>query len=326
MTSPGLAYWHHQVVSSDAYPEEAVQRMMALPEFEQACATAARNSVALTTSNSSVARAFRDSAKSFYALFVMILDARGPVTLASLQALAAELGFASRGRAAAMMMYLRMIGYLERCADQPSGRSVGFKASDKLIAVHDDFMRNELQAAARIEPEAQPAVERLHEPEFRRAYVRQMGGGLVRLVRGPRVATSLFADRDAGLAILYRLALSGSEYPAREAIEVSLSEIARAQGVSRSHVTRLLRDAVAAGLMRQERNGAWTILEPLRKALLRLHALSFVGHAAFAYGAAQALREQAAEGSDASPLSHKGSPSLERAAHGVTRLNAEGAP
>jgi hypothetical protein len=111
MNSPGLAYWHHQAFGPDAYPEAAVQKMIALPEFEQACATAARGSLDLTTSNAAIARAFRDSAKSFYAMFVMILDARGPVTLATLQALAAELGFASRGRAAAMMMYLRMIGY-----------------------------------------------------------------------------------------------------------------------------------------------------------------------------------------------------------------------
>lgn len=323
MNTPGLAYWHHQVLINDAYPEEAIQKMLAMPEFEHACAAAARGAVALTNSNAAIARAFRDSAKSFYAMFVMILDARGPVTLASLQALAAELGFASRGRAAAMMMYLRIIGYLERCTHQPNGRSVGFKASDKLIAVHDEFMRNELTAAARIEPDARPIVERLSDTEFRRAYVRQMGLGVVRVVRGPRSPTSLFADRDAGLATLYQIALSGSGYPAREPVQLSLSELARKQGVSRSHVSRLLRDAAAAGLMRQERNGAWTILEPLREALMRLHALSFVGHAAFAYGAVQSLREQTNElNGGASPVSHSIMAGKEKA--DGSRIDAKG--
>lgn len=303
------------MLNNDAYPEAAIQQMMALPGFEQACATAARNSVALTTSNAAIARAFRDAAKSFYAMFVMILDARGPVTLGSLQALAAELGFASRGRAAAMMMYLRMIGYLERRADQPSGRSVGFQASERLVAVHDEFMRNELLAVALIEPEARPAIERMNEPEFRRAYVRQMG---VRLVRGPTAPTSLFADRDAGLAILYQIALSGSSYPAREPLQLSLFDIGRKQGVSRSHVTRLLRDAAAAGLMLQERNGAWVILEPLRESLRRLHALSFMGHAAFAYGAMLALQEQEAAKPGAATPQHATAPGPDVAEHAAT--------
>ena len=294
MNSPGLAYWHEQVFSYDGFPEAAIERMLALPEFEQASAAAAAGAVALTVSNIAIARAFRDSAKSFYAMFVMILDARGPVTLASLQALAAELGFASRGRAAAMMMYLRMIGYLERCTDQPSGRSIGFRASPKLIAVHDEFMQNELAAAARVEPQARPLVDRMQELAFRRAYVLQMGVALVRLVRAPPTPTTIFAERDAGLATLYQFALSGGVYPAREPTQISVSEIARRQGVSRSHVTRMLRDAAAKGLMRQEPNGTWTILEPLRQALLRQHALSFVAHLSFACGAAIATSELAA--------------------------------
>src|SRR5579862_6102379 len=144
MSTPGLAYWYDQAFGRDAYPVDGIALMMQQPGFEEACAASARGNLTLRATNSALARAFRDSSRTFYAMFVLILDANGPVTLASLQALSAELGFASRGRAAAMMMYLRMIGYLERSPEQTSRRSVSLVASPKLKAIHDQFMQNEL--------------------------------------------------------------------------------------------------------------------------------------------------------------------------------------
>lgn len=290
MNSPGLAYWYDQLFGPTGHQDVALARMMQQPRFDDACLASARGNLALMASNLGLARAFRDSARTFYAMFVMILDARGPVTLGSLQALAAEFGFASRGRVAAMMMYLRVTGYLERSTEQSDRRSVHFVASRKLVAAHDAFMRSELEAAALVEPEAREAIARLPEPAFRRAYVRQMGTGLTRLLRTPVQPTTMFAERDAGLPILYQLASSGDGYPAHGPVPLNLSDVARRHGVSRAHVTRLLRDAARVGLLRQDRDGTWTMLEPLRDGLRRQHALSFIGHAAFAHAALEAGR------------------------------------
>jgi hypothetical protein len=297
MSTPGLSYWYEQIFGPELFPEDAVVLMQQQPDFAQACVACARGNLALRSTNPALARAFRDSARSFYAMFAVILDARGPVTLASLQALSAQFGFASRGRAAAMMMYLRMIGYLEPSPQQTDRRSRSYAASPKLIAIHDQFIANEIAAAATIEPELRPVLARLHEPAVRNAYLRQLGIGLMRLLRTAPQPTSLFADRDAGLAILYQLALGGEDgdtYPARGPVRLSLSACARQHGVSRSHVSRLLRDAVAADLLREAGDGAWILQERLRVALSRLHAYSFVGHAALAYYAVKLASEGAA--------------------------------
>ena len=291
MNRPGLAYWYDQLYGRGDYPEEAVTLMTQQPGFEEACVACAQGNLGLRAPTPALMRAFRDSSRTFYAMFALILDASGPVTLSTLQALAAELGFASRGRAAAMMMYLRMIGYLERSPEQTNRRSISFVASPKLIAVHDRFMQNELAAAAIVEPDAQVAVSRLTEPAFRRAHLRVMGMGLKRLLLAPKAATTTFAERDAGLAILYQIALSGDVYPARGPVRLNLSEMARYHGVSRAHVTRLLRDAAHAGLLNAEADGMWSMAESLRNALSRLHAFSFAAHCAMAYGAMRIVGE-----------------------------------
>jgi AraC-like DNA-binding protein len=291
MNGLGLAYWYDQLFGRAGSPDEALARMMERPAFDQACLASARGNLALMASSRAVRRAFRDSGRAFYAMFVMALDAKGPVTLASLQSLADEFGIASRGRVAAMMMYMRLSGYLERSAEQTNRRSIHFNASPKLVAAHDAFIRSELEAVALVEPEAQAAISHLTEPDFRRAYVHQMGLALMRLLQAPPEPTTLFAGRDAGLSILYQLAASGDgAYPARGPIALSLSDVARRHGVSRAHVTRLLRDAVKASLLQQGREGTWTIEETLRNGLRRQHALSFIGHAAFAHAALKAAR------------------------------------
>lgn len=297
--------------------------MMQQPRFEEACAACARGNLKLRATNSALARAFRDSSRIFYTMFALVLDANGPVTLAALQALSAEFGLVSRGRAAALMMYLRIIGYLERRPEQASRRSVNLMASPKLIAIHDKFVENELRAAAMLEPEAETALARLTEPAFRRAHLRQTGIGLKRLIRLPGTPTSLFAERDAGLPILYQIAGSGDVYPAHEPVRVNLSETARQHEVSRAHVTRLLRDAAAAGLMRQEPSGAWTLLEPLRDALNRLHAFSFVAHCAVACGALRIVDEGGAPGGERTEPSM--SPVIGKAAAPVNAPVARGA-
>lgn len=303
MNGPGLAYWYDQLFGRAGFPDEALARMMGHPAFDQACLASARGNLALMASSRAVRRTFRDSGRTFYAIFVMFLDAQGPVTLASLQSLADEFGIASRGRVAAMMMYLRLSGYLERSAEQTNRRSIHFNASAKLVAAHDAFVRNELEAVALIEPRAQAAISHLTEPAFRRAYVHQMGLALMRLLRAPPEPTTLFAGRDAGLSILYQLASSGDGvYPARGPIALSLSAAARRHGVSRAHVTRLLRDAAKAGFLVQGREGTWTIEDTLRNGLRRQHALSFIGHAAFAHAALKADRgHRLSAGEHASP-------------------------
>ena len=297
MTGRGLAYWYEQAFGSPTVEDDVLAEMMAQPRFADACRRCGRGFLAARDSSPLLARVFRDSTRMFYAMFVLVLDARGPVTLTSLQALCTELGLASPGRAAAMLMHLRMIGYIRRDTGQPDRRVRSYTAAPEMRAAFHLFIRNELSAVALIEPAAQTIADRLDEPEVCRPYLQQLGLGLTRLLLAPESPVTLFGQRDGGMAILYHLAASGSDgdaYPPRGPVQVSVAGLARQHGVSRTHVFKLLRDAEDASLLRRDADAGTCILEqPLRDALSRLHALSFIGHAGFAWRALQAIDQAA---------------------------------
>jgi DNA-binding GntR family transcriptional regulator len=97
------------------------------------------------------------------------------------------------------------------------------------------------------------------------------------------------------LASLVLAAEPNDTMPPTRPVRISISELARRFSVSRPHVTRLLRDAAAAGLI--ERAGtaqeAITLLPPLSLALR--HSVSIV-FLFFAHCARAALAEIDGEG------------------------------
>jgi DNA-binding IclR family transcriptional regulator len=62
-----------------------------------------------------------------------------------------------------------------------------------------------------------------------------------------------FIERNAGLFVLFSIALSGAPDDTRS-LPVSASALAKLFHVSRTHVTGLLRDAVEAGLLERDGN------------------------------------------------------------------------
>jgi DNA-binding MarR family transcriptional regulator len=290
----GLAHWYDLTFGSAEIVDSSLDEMIAQPRFAQACLHCVRGVLAERAANPALARAVMDSARTLSGLLVLVMDASGGVTLSALQALCAELGIASPGRAAAMMTHLRRIGYIKPDPDPTDRRTRRFIASANMLNAFQTFIRNELSAIALIEPAAQQVADRLTEPEIYKPYCRQMGVGLFRLVSTPRTASTVFSERNGGIVILYNLAISGEEgdvYPPRGPVRVSVASLARKSGVSRSHVLRLLRDAENLGLLRRSADdGICFLEEPLRIALSRLHATSFIGHASFAHCALQAAR------------------------------------
>jgi DNA-binding MarR family transcriptional regulator len=218
-----------------------------------------------------------------YGYFVLYLDARNNgITLSAIQDFCREVGLASPGRAAAILVHMRAIGYIKPDPAPGDRRSRRYLPSPEMKAALREAIIGEAKALAQVEPEANRIAARLEEPEFFKAYVQRLGTSLTNLLRTNRPGSiALFADRNAGLIILFDILMSaaeGDEYPPRGRLAMSVTALSKKFEVSRSHVFRLLRDAEKAGYLKRdadEQNG--TISESLRADIVEFHAYVFMG-------------------------------------------------
>jgi DNA-binding MarR family transcriptional regulator len=225
-----------------------------------------------------------------YGVFVPYCDARGELSLTTIRDVCVELGFSSPGYAAALLVRLRVMGFITRDTNVSDKRVRRYIPSPLMKKAFIELLGNELLAFRLIEPEAIEAFEALKDPEVFRFFALNSGRGLSRIVKSPEPGPlHMFAVRNVGIAILHEIALSGAEddtYPPKGAVRLAIAPLARKFGVSRSHVLRLLREAEKQGMLRRnadELTGHFE--EKLRDELLLLHASGFMAVAAAAYRA-----------------------------------------
>jgi hypothetical protein len=294
--SPGLVYWEEAVMGRTEMEPARLAAMLAHPRFLEAARLQAENSLALHNSHPQLMRMMQDVRRSFLSLFVLYLDATRGVTLSTIQEFCAEIGLTSPGRTAAILMNLRMIGYLVRDPVQTDRRVRRYIPSPESKDLFSKQFRGGVIALSLIEPGALRVADRIEEPEIFRACITTLGRGLANAVkRKVSSAVSEFDGRNGGMSILYKLATSGRDgdtYPARLPVNVSVIGLSRQFKVSRSHVLRLLRDAEALGLLRRDvEETTVTLEEPLRAALVEYHAASLMGYAACICAALRAVGE-----------------------------------
>jgi len=106
------------------------------------------------------------------------------VTLAGLKALCAKFGLLSPGRAAAMLLYLRYLGYVSPWRDRSaSGRAI-YQTSPAFLAAWRAHYRAVLDAAALIDPGAGRVAARLDDPAFFQRFCQLHLEALVEGVKG----------------------------------------------------------------------------------------------------------------------------------------------
>lgn len=300
--SPGLAYWANAVLNRDDIEDVAYNRLIGNPLFPAAAREAASAAVERHTGNPSMSRTVKNIRRLFYGIFALYLDARGGLTLTTIKELCAELDIASPGLAAAILVRLRMLGYVVPAADASDKRTRIYVASPTMKAAFADMFRRELLAFAIVEPEAKAAADAIGEQDVFRQFALNGGRGLRRALKTAAVTPiTPFALRDAGIAILHEIALSGDDgdtYPPEGPVKLAVAPLARKFAVSRSHVLRLLREVESNGHLRRNSDELTGRLEPpLREDLRRFHASGFLMTSANihqAIMAAQALAEQPA--------------------------------
>jgi len=240
---------------------EEVAALRRHPNFAEAMKASMRVPLDLYQGNRLVNLIINDRGRYVLSMFALHLHySRRPdeptsgLTAGRLQAMCVQESVCSFGRAGALINLLRWTGYLAPAPTSQDRRVRLLMPTEKLIEMHRERWRRQLRAVALVLPEAGDALSHFDHPAFDPAFTAAQAsdflGGFRLLNDAPDV--QFFADRNAGLFILFSIVLAGAPddaVPPTRLVTVSASALAKRFHVSRSHVIKLLREAVDAGLL-----------------------------------------------------------------------------
>jgi DNA-binding MarR family transcriptional regulator len=179
------------------------------------------------------------------------------LTPTRMKVMSAEHEICSAGRVTAMLSLMRFGGYLAPDTST-DGRQRRLVPTEKLLDMLRARWRVHFGAMAPLLPDGAALLAALDDAGFGPRFI---GSISERFLAGFRFLThvpalGLFAERNAGILILASLLTSGDlddTMQPKRAVPMSISALARRFSVSRPHVLKLIRDAVADGLI--ERTG-----------------------------------------------------------------------
>jgi hypothetical protein len=285
---------------------EAIAALQAHPRFAEASRTAHVGYMDLWQRNRLLNTLVNDRGRLMITLFAVHLhllsrpnDPHSGLTVSRMAALCGEQKFCSPGRAKAMLMLMRIFGYLAPASSEVDRRLRRLVPTDRLLAMHRARNRHIFNAAVMVLPEYAEAFSAQSHPDFIARFVCNYcepfltGFRFVDLVPDFR----LLVDRNAGVMLTAAMILSGEvddSYPPSRPVPVSPSALSRRFGVSRAHVRRLLQDAESEGLLERLDGDRVRLLPRLAQAAGDFLALQFLLVAHCAQGAlAEIARERA---------------------------------
>jgi hypothetical protein len=278
----GIAWWANEVAAADRITEALMAEMEAQPRFAEAAYGHIRESVALFGRNPIVSRLATDGVRLALGYLSLYMDARGGLTRQAVRELFGGLGLSSPGRAAAMLIHLRFINFIEPAREQPDRRTKLYVPTTGMKRAFSDLMKMGFEVTALVEPETANIIPQFEEPLFFKGFVLAMGEAILTMFqRLEGVPRNMLADTTAGYMMLYRLMLGGREdvYPPHGELPLELSALAKEFGVARSHVRRTFRHAVQLEHMRYSQDGKSVILcAPFREHLAQHHAAMFINN------------------------------------------------
>lgn len=240
---------------------QALAAMRAHPSFAEAMRASAASLITLHRRNRVISWLLSDRPLALigHALIYLHLDRRDDdpqsgLTPGRFRRFCTRNRLCSAGRASAILAFLRLTGHIETIAHPGDRRVTQLRPGEKLMEIARTRLERQFQAISLIRPDIAPAIAALGDPDFEAVLFRNLGTWFVSgsrlLDRAPGL--HLFAERDAGMMILYSLMLAGEAddrpVPVKP-VPISISALAKQFQVSRTHVLRLLRDAETAGLL-----------------------------------------------------------------------------
>ncbi len=281
----------------------AVAALRNHPGFPPAAREAARSLIPLYRSDRLLNALMSDRARAVFAHVALFLHYRGSdngepgLTAGAMKDVCVQLKLCSRGRCEAMLALMRAAGFFV-ASPRHDRRRRPFAPTEKLFALHRERWGSHFEAMRHVAPRAEYwqtalATNADFLNELVLALAERYIAGLRLLDTDPSLGP--FAERNAGMLILFSLALSGPEdgpFPATAPVNLSINALAATFSVSRKHGLTLLRDAEVQQLLVRggPANNEVTILPRGRDAIEIFLARLFVY---FAEGAEQAERAQA---------------------------------
>lgn len=273
----------------ERFSDEAIASMRAQPSFTQAMRAATIRTLEHCGQNRSMARISRDSGQFLLAMLSLYLHVTGGVTIGRLQALCVEANLCSPGRAVAILVQLRLLGFVRPLAQAGDQRMRRYAPTPDMNDAFHTWLRDLLEATALVDADASAARARFDEPVVFASIVRTFGEGVLaaaKVYQPKSPSLAVISGRAGGMLILYHLLLQGEEadgFPPQGSVRASAHELSRRFGVSRQHVMRVLGEAEAIGyLQRDSARSQCVIQPPLREEIELYFAIMFLsaGHCA----------------------------------------------
>ena len=277
------------VDGGERFSDEAVAAMRARPGFSRAMRASAVRALERCAQNRSFDRISRDSGQFLLAMLAFYLHVTGGLTVGRLQTFCVEAKLCSRGRAVALLVQLRLLGFVEPQPRRGDQRVTLYTPTAGMEGAFRIWLSDSLETCAPLEPDAAIALARFDEPMVFDTFVKIFGEGVMaaaRVHRPKHPSLAVISGRAAGMLILYDIMLRGPEvgpFPPTGALHASAHELSRRFRVSRQHVMRLLAEAEGVGYLSRETQKSECVIQPaLREEIELYFAIAFLsfGHCA----------------------------------------------
>ena len=231
--------------------------------------------------DASMTRLLRDTGHYMAGIWALGLHGSpGGLSHASLSQLVEPLGFGSRARVHAMLVYLQVIGLIRAIPTQGDGRYRRYAPTPALVALFRARFRRELALSAPLIPDAGAILARWDEPgvfdAFMAATARFMAGSFLMYDREAPTLDGI-GQRNGGLIVMGQLVvMADTGFPPTTA-EVNLSELAKRSGVSRQHARNILKVGEAGGFWRTRADGL-LVFTPAFELQIKVLMASYVLH------------------------------------------------
>jgi hypothetical protein len=267
----------------DAASERRIQAMLADPRLEAAMRHSIRGALAFYDRAPVMHRNLKSVGRFALGVIALYLDATGGLTHRRLRELSGYSGFISAGAATALLLRLRLIGYVTPAESLPGGATKLYQPSPEMVNAFRERLRFEVEAAASFDSRIAPILDGLDEPGVFSDLMATFGADAIYAARHPHPGTAAIgrlSTRSAGMMVMYQLisdADTGGAFPPQGELRVSIAALARRYEVSRSHVLTILRDAESFRLIRRLDENRWRLEPALAEAFRILYAVLYLG-------------------------------------------------
>lgn len=247
-------------------------RLRADPRYPKAVRTFASNMLVAGDTDRLLDGILKDAGRNIAALCAVHLHFSGGLTLPRLKTLCTSFGLVSPGRARALLLYLRYLGFVERATTHKKGAPALYVPTTRFLDTWREHQRVILNAVQVLEPAVGLLLDRFDEPGVFETFTRKLCEAFLDAANQTNLDAPyfcVFMHRNAGIQIMHALiaADAGDTFPPSRPIPFSLSATARRFRVSRIHVRRLIDAAEQEDLLHLSDDGLVVFPHAGRKAV-----------------------------------------------------------